>query len=56
MYLDPHHGFWKMGECYKETEKWLSVKDINGKHRRRIPNSPDNVRLFKEEAESNIVK
>lgn len=44
-FLDPKHGFWRLGECYKEDAQKVSVRDIGGK-RYRVPNTPSNVELY----------
>jgi hypothetical protein len=46
-FLDPKHGFWRMGECYKEEPLWVSVRNPVGK-RFRVPNNPLNVQLYVE--------
>lgn len=47
-FFDPNRGFWRSGFCYKETKKDVSVR-FGNKHRRKVPNSPDCVRLCYED-------
>lgn len=48
-FFDPNRGFWRSGVCYKETKQWVSVR-FGNKHRRKVPNSPDFVRIAGEDS------
>lgn len=54
-FLDPKHGFWRLGVVYKEDKKWLNVRDVGGS-RYRIPNNPECFELQIEQEKSAIKK
>lgn len=30
-FLDPKHGFWRLGTCYKQEKRCVRVRDVGGK-------------------------
>lgn len=47
-FFDPSRGFWRLGFCYKEDSKWVSVRAGKKKRGRKIPNSPEFIRFYVE--------
>ncbi len=45
-FLDPRHGFWRIGTCYKQEKKVFWVKDVGGRKSKVLSNE---IEFLKEE-------